>query len=106
MSRKKVVYIAGPITGVEKYWEPFEAAADELQAEGFIPLTPTWQPPGLTNAQYMRTCLPMIDSADAVLFLPGWDDSKGARLEWLYCNYIGKPSYMTINWLKEALADD
>ena len=106
MSRKKVVYIAGAITGVEKYREPFEAAADELQAAGFIPLTPTWQPQGLTNAQYMRTCLAMIDSSDAVLFLPDWDDSRGARLEWLYCDYIGKPSYMTINWLKEALADD
>ena len=106
MSRKKVVYIAGPITGVSKYWEPFEAAMDELQAAGHIPLSPTLQPQGMTNAQYMRTCLAMIDSADAVLFLPGWDDSKGARLEWLYCNYIGKPSYMTINWLKEALADD
>ena len=106
MSRKKVVYIAGPITGVEKYWEPFEAAADELQAAGFIPLTPTWQPQGLTNAQYMRTCIAMIDSSDAVLFLPDWDDSRVARLEWLYCEYIGKPRCMTINYLKEVLKDD
>lgn len=106
MSRKKVVYIAGPITGVEKYWEPFEAAADKLQAAGFIPLTPTWQPQGLTNAQHIHHCFPMIDSADAVLFLPRWDDSKGARLEWLYCDYIGKPSCMTINYLKEVLKDD
>lgn len=106
MSRKKVVYIAGPITGVAKYWEPFEAALDELQAAGHIPLSPTWQPQGMTNAQYMRTCLAMIDSSDAVLFLPNWDDSRGARLEWLYCDYIDKPICMTTDQLKEVLKDD
>lgn len=106
MSRKKVVYIAGPITDVGKYWEPFEAAADELQAAGFIPLTPTWQPQGLTNAQHIHLCFSMIDSADAVLFLPGWNASEGARLEWLYCDYIGKPSCRTITYLKVVLADD
>ena len=31
--RKKVIYIAGPVTGVEKYWEPFEKAQDEKSKE-------------------------------------------------------------------------
>ena len=88
---KIVVYIAGPVTGVAKYWEAFEQAEDDLTACGCIPLSPARLPEGMTNAQYMRTCFAMIDSADAVLFLPDSDKSKGARLERDYCAYVKKP---------------
>ena len=88
---KKVIYIAGPVTGVERYWEPLEKAQDEIEAAGFIALSPTWQPRGMSNEQYMRICLAMIDSADGVLFLPGWGNSDGAMVEQRYCAYVGKP---------------
>lgn len=104
--RKKVIYIAGPVTGVEKYWEPFEAAQDSLEAAGFIALSPTWQPKGMSNEQYMRICLAMIDSADGVLFLRGWGHSRGANLEWAYCEYIGKPHTQSIVKLKEVLKNE
>ena len=101
--QKKVIYIAGPVTGVERYWEPFEAAQDTIEAEGFIALSPTWQPKGMSNEQYMRICLAMIDSADGVVFLPGWGTSKGATLERAYCEYTGKPHANSIQTLKEVL---
>lgn len=91
MEEKKVIYIAGPITGVEKYWEAFEKAEDELTAKGYIALTPTRLPYNLGNAKAMKICLAMIDQADAVYFLPGWHMSIGANLEMHYCKYIGKP---------------
>lgn len=87
---KKVVYIAGPITGVPKYWEAFEKAEDELTSDGYIALTPTRLPQGLTLAQCMKICFAMIDAADAVYFLPGWQNSRGAQLELNYCQYTGK----------------
>lgn len=101
---KKVVFISGPITNVVKYWEAFEAAEDELQAAGFIPLSPARLPQGMSNAQYQRICMAMIDSADAVLFLPGWQGSRGATLENHYCRYIDKPRFSGITVLKEALS--
>lgn len=91
--KKKVVYIAGPITGVDRYWEPFEKAEDDLTALGYIPLSPARLPQGMTNAQYMRICLAMIDSADAVLVI-GDRYSEGVNVEGAYCQYVGKPIVM------------
>lgn len=105
--RKKVIYIAGPVTGVEKYWEPFEKAQDEIEAAGFIALSPTWQPQGMSNEQYMRICMAMIDSADGVFFLSNWPQSAGARLEWDYCCYVDKPHDTRLSELaKEVLGNE
>lgn len=87
---KKVVYISGPITGVEKYWEAFEKAEEMLEGMGYIALSPSRLPQGMTDEQYMRIDLAMIDAADAVYFLPGWENSRGAKLERAYCEYTGK----------------
>ena len=101
MAEKKTIYIAGPITGVERYWEAFEAAEDIITELGHIALTPSRLPGGMTNAQYMRMCFAMIDSADAVLFLPGWNNSAGATLEKQYCSYINKP---VVGWFYRDMA--
>lgn len=104
--KKKVVYISGPITGVEKYWEAFEKAEDDLIAAGFIPLSPAHLPAGLSEKQYMLIDIAMITSADAVLFLPGWRTSQGALLEFTYCRYTDKPIAESIGELKEVLSDE
>ena len=101
--QKKVIYISGPITGVENYWEAFEAMEDELDALGYLPLSPSRLPYGMSNDQYMRICLAMIDSADAVIFLPGWGRSTGAKLEMRYCRYTDKLYTSSIDTLKEVL---
>lgn len=89
--RKKIVFISGPITGVDEYREAFEAAEDDLSALGYIPLNPARLPEGMSEAAYMRICLAMIDSADAVLALPGSLDSVGANIEQTYSRKTGKP---------------
>ena len=98
----KVVYIAGPITGVKDFRERFAKAAEHVERKGFIALNPATLPGGLTNDQYMKICFSMIQAADLVLFLAGWRKSLGASLEQLYCNYIGKPvalNYEDMDWM-------
>lgn len=103
---KKVVYISGPITGVEKYWEAFEKAEDDLIAAGYIPLSPAHLPEGLSKAQYMRIDLAMMDSSDAMYQLPGWRKSSGANVEYIYGDYTDKSIAESIEELKEVLGDE
>ena len=103
MGRKRVIYISGPITGVPQYYKAFENMEDELSAIGYIPLSPSRLPQGMTNAQYMTICLSMIEVADAVIFLEGWENSNGARLERDYCFYTSKPTFTDPGFMREVL---
>lgn len=100
MNDKKVIYLAGRITGVPNYWEAFEKAEEELAARGFIVLSPTRLPHNLDNQKAMKICIAMIDQADAVYFIPDWHLSVGAQLEMKYCKYTGKPHATRIESLE------
>ena len=84
------VYLAGRITGNAGYKEEFGAAAAFYEERGFIVLNPAELPGGMEAADYARICAAMIDSADAVVMLPDWEMSRGARLEKAYAEYTGK----------------
>lgn len=86
------LYIAGKITGDPDYREKFQRAAKDLEQQGYIVLNPATMPEGMEPADYMRICLAMIDTAEIVAFLPDWEESAGARLEYEYCTYTGKPT--------------
>lgn len=106
-----MAYIAGGITGDEKYKERFAAAKEWLLAEketqevargllkvspyptADVVLNPAELPEGWPNGLYMDVCLAMIRAADLVVFLLGWERSRGASLEMQYSRYEGKPVY-------------
>lgn len=92
------VYIAGPITNDPNYKDKFYDAEMALRYEGHTILNPSELPRGLTNADYMRIDLAMIDVADIVAFLPGWEKSQGASLEHAYCQYTGKQTLYLISY--------
>ena len=84
------IYIAGKITGDPDYKAKFEAAAEAYKKKGYIVLNPAVLPSGMQSADYMRICFAMIDTADVVAFLPGYETSPGAQLELQYCLYTDK----------------
>lgn len=88
-----VIYVAGPMTGFPgNNYAAFNAKAAELRAMGFIVENPAENPhplsadglrlPVCSSWQgYMRLALRQISRADAVYLLPGWRQSRGARVE-------------------------
>jgi len=85
-----IYYIAGKITGDPDYEAKFNVAKDVIEKFGQTVLNPASLPEGMENADYARICFAMIDTADAVVFLPGFSESAGAMLEYSYCEYTGK----------------
>lgn len=85
------IYIAGRITGNPHYKAQFRAIEKMLQRERYTVLNPADLPEGMKPADYMRICFAMLDSADIAFFQSGWEESTGARLEFDYAKYIGKP---------------
>lgn len=100
---KKLIYIAGRITGEPEYKARFERVERLLRSMGFGILNPAVLPAELGNARAMKICLSMIDQADAVYFMPGWEKSLGAQLEMSYCKYTGKSRATRLSVLEVLL---
>ena len=67
-----------------------EEAAKALEEAGHVVLNPATLPDGLDDVDYMRICMAMVDAADLAVFLPDYRESRGAMVEWAYCQRIGK----------------
>ena len=66
------IYIAGKITGDKKYRAKFREAAKAMEALGHVVLNPAILPAGLA------------------VFLPDYQESAGAMIEWAWCKRTGK----------------
>ena len=86
-----IVYISGKMTGLpDKGRGLFHATADRLRARGFAVIDPAALPDDLPATAYMPICLAMLAQADAILLLPGWEDSAGALVEKAFAEYQQK----------------
>jgi|SRR5579875_4104730 len=88
------VYISGPMSGLPDYNYPaFFRAAEVIHELGDEPINPAEGVPDLHQpwVWYMRRALRMLLDADAVAMLPGWEASKGARLEYVIAQQLGMP---------------
>ena len=91
-------YLAGPMTGYPEFNFPaFQAAAHELRLMGIGEIRHTGHgtPPKPVDAKpweaYLRDALRSMLTCDAVVTLPGWRESKGARLEVYVALELGMP---------------
>lgn len=76
------VYIAGPMTGLPEFNRPaFFAAEEYLRSHGAKVMNPAVLPKWFEHHEYMQIAIPMLQTCEVVAFLPGWQQSKGARME-------------------------
>lgn len=78
------VYIAGPMTGLPSLNFPaFEAEAKRYRARGCHVENPAEINPDVTKPweECMRLDIPRMLTCDTVVMLPGWQQSKGAKIE-------------------------
>lgn len=87
------VYISGPMTGLPEYNAgAFRAAAASLRAMGFEVVNPSEIEPlagRRTWEHFMRADIKALCDCDIIVLLPGWQNSKGARLEAYVAKSIG-----------------
>jgi len=81
------IYISGPMTGLPEHNFPaFFAAEERLRRAGFQPLNPARNFDGDTDrerSEYIRADLELLLQCDGIAMLPGWEKSRGAKLEYM-----------------------
>lgn len=96
------IYIAGPMTGLPQYNYPaFFSAAELLESLGFStrnpaaveePEEPSWQ-------AYMKATTRLLTECEGVALLPGWEKSRGARIEKQWAEAVGLTVLTLDQWL-------
>ena len=91
------VYLAGPMTGYPDFnYVAFRLRAKQWRADGWDVLNPAENFGGDQTREYreyMRADLAMLLQADAIAFLPGWRQSKGAMFEHSVAVVLGIDMY-------------
>lgn len=90
------LYLSGPMTGLPEYNFPaFEQARSQLRNMGHEVICPAeaGKVEGWQWEQYMRRDIVMLMDAEAVVVLPGWENSRGATLEVDVASKIGMAIY-------------
>lgn len=117
-----ILYIAGPITGVDGYESLFARADEALRFTGYETRNPTKcaplrtplekakpysrfapgrRPPEPSWHDYMRQCLRTIAQVDAVALLDGWEESRGASWEHrIATEVLAIPCLPVAEWLE------
>ena len=86
----KLIYISGPISQTNGCERKFGQACEWLRDQGHRVLNPMDIPPPIYEGSlveqevwvyYMKEAVAMLLGADCVYMLEGWEQSKGAKLE-------------------------
>lgn len=105
----KLLYLAGPFSADDGDPDPYHAVEENILAAsrialeaaraGWMPVCPHKNTAGFHHAtdiprgHWYRGDIELMARCDAVLMLPGWVDSAGARAEWYVATSRGMPIY-------------
>jgi len=90
-----VLYLGGPVTGTSDYVQRFRymynfikrrTRYEVLRSAGLLPANLSWE-------ASLHISKAMVDICDAVVFMFGFRDSRGCRVEFLHARAIGKSCY-------------
>lgn len=103
----KKIYIAGKVTGLpqDEVVEKFAAMQKELEKLGFEAVNPIevvkdWNTPW---NKAMRVCIKALMDCDAIVLLPDWFSSNGAKIEWDISKQLKIPDFRGTNYGLEDL---
>lgn len=95
MHKPPICYIAGPVTNDPDHKAKFDNAKLKLEEiGGYAVLCPTdldavMPMHALTHNDLMRFGIALVNMADVVCMLPGYEKSKGAMMEYAYAKALG-----------------
>ena len=93
MERGEIVYLSGKISGKENYKQDFSEAERFLSLRGYVVINPSQLDlisKDLTYEQYMQICYRLVDIADIIFMVSGWQNSKEANAQLTYAKSLGK----------------
>lgn len=102
------VYIAGPMTGMPDFNFPaFNAEAAFLRNLGFTVENPAENtlPADSTWETYLKAALRQMLTCDAVVFLPGWLGSRGARLEMFLAKKMDMDLFLSSDFVFDGVSE-
>lgn len=89
-TRPTRIYVCGPMTGLPEFnHTAFDAETARLRALGYEVVSPAEiNPNGGTWQECMKKDIAELMTCDVLAKLPGWIDSRGARLEILLAQQL------------------
>jgi len=79
------LYLSGAITGTTDYMNRFHYAQRSLEEHGHTIINPaeinSRLPEDTTYEQYMKVCMVLLDMAEGIYMISGWEKSCGANRE-------------------------
>lgn len=95
------IYISGRISGTKDHRERFARAAETIRAKGHEAINPAemnriLNPATTTWEEFMLADLGLLRACAAVVFLPGWRNSRGACIEYREAKKLGLKIYTSL----------